>query len=264
MSDDARSVGFSAVLRARLAGDAIADLTAAGPVIGEPIKLAKLRGKANLTDLASSLAVENLAYGVSACLMILTGTLSLLSFFALSDSLKKASWIAVALVGGILLLTFLIINMRWHLVSKLSAIFFSLFKISSQKLQRIEELETYAFDFYSKRTSDFLLLAACQFLFHFCGVLEIFVTLKLLGYESTIFVAFILEAVNRVINIVFAFVPAMVGVDEAGTGLLTTTLGLGIAAGVTLAIVRKARMLFWIGLGIIFLWQPHKNERLEK
>ena len=68
-------------------------------------------------------------------------------------------------------------------------------------------------------------------------------TLQLIGSPTSVLIAFILEAVNRILNIVFAFVPAMVGVDEAGTGLLANGLGLGTTAGITLAIVRKARML---------------------
>jgi hypothetical protein len=65
--------------------------------------------------------------------------------------------------------------------------------------------------------------------------------------------AFVLESVNRVINVVFKFVPMRVGVDEAGTGMLTKILRLGTASGVTLAIVRKARVIVWTALGIAFL-----------
>jgi hypothetical protein len=122
------------------------------------------------------------------------------------------------------------------------------------------------FDFYAKRRSDFLIVALCDVAFHLAGIVEIYTTLQLIGYPATWVTAFILEAVNRVINIVFAFVPAMIGVDEAGTGLLTNTLGLGLAAGVTLAVIRKARMLVWIGLGLLFLLKPatplHKHNRL--
>ena len=50
-------------------------------------------------------------------------------------------------------------------------------------------------------------------------------TLQLIGSPTSVLVTFILEAVNRILNIVFAFVPAMVGVDEAGTGLLANVLG---------------------------------------
>jgi len=40
------------------------------------------------------------------------------------------------------------------------------------------------------------------------------------------------------------------GVDEAGTGVVTTALHLGAAAGIGLALVRKARIVVWTGLGL--------------
>jgi phosphoribosylcarboxyaminoimidazole (NCAIR) mutase len=266
MSDDQRRIGWWAVLRARLVGDALADLTAAGPVIGEPVKIAQLKGKLSLTQLASSLAVENLAYAISACLMILAGTLTLLTVFAVGDSVRVASLIALSLVSLLLLSVFVVLKQRWRVISKSLTALFALFQRDYKKLSRIHELEDYVFEFYRKRRADFLIVAWCELTFHLAGVLEIYATLHLIGSPASLLIAFILEAVNRVLNIAFAFVPAMIGVDEAGTGLLTTILGLGTTAGVTLAIVRKARMLVWIGLGLIFLTTPprplHKHNGL--
>jgi hypothetical protein len=65
--------------------------------------------------------------------------------------------------------------------------------------------------------------------------------------------AFVLEYINRVITVVFKFVPMRLGVDEAASGFLAQVLGFGTAPGVTLAIVRKARILCWTALGIVFL-----------
>ena len=44
-----------------------------------------------------------------------------------------------------------------------------------------------------------------------------------------------------------------IGVDEAGTAAFAELLAFGTAAGVTLAIVRKARMLVWMTIGVGFL-----------
>jgi Fe2+ transport system protein FeoA len=44
-----------------------------------------------------------------------------------------------------------------------------------------------------------------------------------------------------------------VGVGEVGTGLVTQILGLGAAPGVTLSIVRKARMGIWSLAGTALL-----------
>ncbi|MBV9211962.1 MAG: hypothetical protein JOZ52_15070, partial [Acidobacteria bacterium] len=40
---------------------------------------------------------------------------------------------------------------------------------------------------------------------------------------------------------------------EAGTGMLTKVLKLGTTVGVTLAIIRKARIICWTAVGVAFL-----------
>ncbi|MDQ3063902.1 MAG: hypothetical protein M3R14_13735, partial [Acidobacteriota bacterium] len=55
------------------------------------------------------------------------------------------------------------------------------------------------------------------------------------------------------ITIVFKLVPFLVGIDEAGAQFITETLALGAAVGVTLAIIRKGRILFWTAIGMILI-----------
>ncbi|MBK9239619.1 MAG: hypothetical protein IPL75_05025 [Acidobacteria bacterium] len=68
--------------------------------------------------------------------------------------------------------------------------------------------------------------------------------------SATLLNAFLLDTVNRFINVAFRAVPLRVGVDEVTTSGFTEMLGLGSAAGLTLALVRKARMLVWAGVGL--------------
>ena len=55
------------------------------------------------------------------------------------------------------------------------------------------------------------------------------------------------------ITVAFKFVPFQVGIGEAGTGIVTNLLGLTAAPGVTLSIVRKARMGIWALAGTLLL-----------
>ena len=87
--------------------------------------------------------------------------------------------------------------------------------------------------------------------------MEIYVTLSFISplQPPTFFTAFILESVNRVITLAFKFIPLRMGVDEAGTGKISKVLQFTEATGVTLAIVRKARDLFWTAVGLLLLLQ---------
>ena len=85
-------------------------------------------------------------------------------------------------------------------------------------------------------------------------MLEIWLTLALITGGSIGFVtAFVLEFVNRTITIAFQFVPMWLGVDEAGTSVVTSAVGLGSAAGVSLALVRKTRVVIWTAIGLLLL-----------
>jgi hypothetical protein len=264
MTAEERRVGFWALWRARLAGEAVGDLTF-GPVVAEPLRLVALGDKVSLSSGVSSLAVENIAYTVSSCLMVMAGAVALLANFGLQGSARTAMLTSLAAVTVVIAASVVFINRRWKLGSGIASMLARLLvrdeakrAAIEAKIDRLRELEEYVFDFYSRRPKDFLLLALCEAAFHFAGVLEIYATLRLIGVDLNFATAFMLESVNRAINIAFIFVPALVGVDEALTKLVTDTLGLGGTAGVTLAIVRKIRMFFWIGVGLVFLFASRR------
>ena len=98
------------------------------------------------------------------------------------------------------------------------------------------------------------LIFGLEVLFHLAGVIEIYATLFYISPVAPSFrQAFILESVNRIINVAFKFVPLRAGVDEGGTGQVSKVLGFAKATGVTLAIVRKSRDIFWATIGVLLL-----------
>jgi hypothetical protein len=73
--------------------EAIGDVTF-GPLVAEPMKLVALAGRLPTAAGLSSLTTENLARGLSSCLLVMAWTLALLSAFALSESLRVALLVA--------------------------------------------------------------------------------------------------------------------------------------------------------------------------
>ena len=100
---------------------------------------------------------------------------------------------------------------------------------------------------------------ACNLGFHALAVLEAYLTLRwLLGDDSpTGTQALVFETLNRVTTVVFKFVPFRVGVDEAVSGGLAPLLGVDAATGVSLAVIRKVRMLVWTGVGLALIGVRH-------
>jgi hypothetical protein len=259
MNPEERRVGFWALWRARLAGEAVGDLTF-GPVVAEPMRLIALGDRLSLSSGISSLAVENIAYTVSSCLMVMAGAVALLASFGLNESMRTAAGVALAVMVALVASPVVAIGRRWKIGSTLLSALAGLVARDEArrnwveaKIDRLRELEDYVFDFYAKRPRDFFILVLCHAAFHLAGALEIYLTLRLMGLGVDAGAAFTFEAVNRAINMAFIFVPALVGVDEAGTGTLVKAAGFGFDHGVTLALIRKIRMFFWIGIGLVFL-----------
>jgi hypothetical protein len=100
---------------------------------------------------------------------------------------------------------------------------------------------------------------------HFINVVEVCLILTLMKLPATMLNGFVIEAVTKVINLIFFFVPTRAGVYESGNALLLQALGMSAAAGVALAIIRKLRAFVWVayGLGVIGVLMINKKGAIE-
>lgn len=248
---------FLYALRAYLIGDCVGTLVPLGIVVSEPAKAALVRERVPLVAGFSALAIENLFYSLSVSLFIFSGTVALMLSFQLPKALQIASISALVAVVVIIALAFVVIRQQWKFLSGALEFLYGRGvgrRFLETKRVRVRSLEERVYGFYARNRSRFipiLLLEAC---FHLSGVVEVFIVLSFISDSKvTLLTAFVLESVNRVINVVFKFVPLRVGVDEAGTGMLAKVLKLGTTVGVTLAIIRKARIICWTAVGVALL-----------
>jgi hypothetical protein len=250
---------FRDALAARLMGDALGNIIPLASVaVSEPSKAAFVRDRVPLMAGLSAIALENIFYSLSVVLFILSGATALLLSFSLPKPLRYASLGAVVATATIAPLGYLVIHKQWKFLSGPLSFLrnWGWRRGWSEKIiPRLETLEDLIYGFYDKSRGRLLPIFALEVCFHLAGVAEIYVTLWFISkvVAPTLLTAFILESVNRVINVAFKFVPLRTGVDEAGTGMLAKVLGFTTAIGVTLAIVRKARDIFWSAIGVALM-----------
>jgi hypothetical protein len=237
---------FAAVL----CGDAVGNVTPLGPLVGEPAKAAFVRGRVPLGPAATALAIENVLYTLSAAAMIAAGMVALLFRFELPIALRQVGQAAIAATLALFAVALWLLWRQPALVSRaLNAA--PRFAPHASRVRRLEE-QIYTFASRNRRVVPGL--AGAEIGFHALGIAEVYVTLWFLyGAPPLLLTSFILETANRLITVVFKVVPLRLGVDEAGTALFTQVLGLGANTGVAIAIVRKARVLFWTGVGAVLL-----------
>jgi hypothetical protein len=254
-------------------GDALGNLTPLGPLVGEPAKAAFVRDRVSLGPAVAALAIENVLYTLSAAAMIAAGMVALLFRFTPPPALQNVGEAAIA---GTVLLFAVALWLLWRqpaLISRALGVF-GAFRLKAEATRegglerhtsRIRQLEEQVYSFARRRRGVLPAVVAAETAFHALGVAEVHLTLALLyGTAPPLLTSFIFETANRLITVVFKFVPLRLGVDEAGTAVFAQVLGLGTQTGVALAIVRKVRVLFWTAAGGIFLLREGLSARSSR
>lgn len=254
-TDDPASLPTGDAFRAVVAGDALGNLTPLGLLASEPAKAAFVRHRLSLMAALSGITIENLLYTVSVALVIVSGTVALLLTFDVPRTLQLASVGAMASVLAIVVAGVVVLARGWRLLSGLVAwLDRRAPRALRTRLGKLRDVEDRIYGFNQRHPGRLWRVLGLDSVFHALGVAEIWLTLALLtGTWHGLLTVFVLEAVNRTITVAFKFVPLRLGVDEAGTEVLTRTLGLGSGLGVTMAIVRKARVLTWSAVGVALL-----------
>jgi glycosyltransferase 2 family protein len=242
---------LSAAVAATLAGDAIGNVTPLSLLVSEPAKSMYLRDRLPASRSFSALTAENFFYTISVALFIVLGTGAMLQAFDLREELRLAGLIALTLMISVLVGALWI---GWRQPALLSALVERLpTRTAAGLIDRVRRFEatTYGVLRHSARPGRVLaIVVACEALFHVLSFAEAYFTIWLITGRSEPLAAFVLDTFNRVVNVVFRAVPMRVGVDEASTALVAPAVGLDPAVGVTIALVRKGRMLVWAGIGI--------------
>lgn len=250
------SLRFRDAFAARVMGDALGNIVPLASVaVAEPSKAAFVRDRVPLMASLSALALENIFYSLSVVLLIFSGTAALLVSFSLPKPLRIASLVALGVTFIIAPLGYFVLRRQWKFLSTpmsfLAGRGIARAWMTNKGVPRARTLEEKIYGFYQRNSGRLISIFLLEVCFHLAGVAEIYVTLYFISIvPPTLLTAFILESVNRVINVVFKFVPLRTGIDEAGTGMLSKVLGFTTAIGVTLAIVRKARDIFWTAIGV--------------
>ena len=254
-----RPLGFGDALEATLMGEALGTITPLALVVSEPSKAAFVRGHVPFRAALSAIVVENIFYTAGVALMIGLGASAFLFAFQMPEFLKAASVSALAGVAIVVGGSYLILraNIRpltmageWLSGRRLAPAWLE------ARIPRVRAFEDGITSFTSRNARSILPVALYEAAFHLAGVAEVYVTLSLVvPGQATALNALIVESTGRVINILFKFVPLRVGVDEAGNALLALPLGLPPASLVTLALVRKGRILAWTAVGIALLFR---------
>ena len=248
-------IGLGRATAAVIGGDSVGTLTPLRLIASEPMKAVLLRSEMGTARALAALVAENVFYSASVAAIIILGVAAMLGAFTLPDEVRWLGWISLGLMAAVLLVVLVVIWRRPAIASTILARTPGLGAARVDALvARVRDFETSTYDFVAGHPRRLAVVVACEFAFHALSFAETYLTLWLLtGGQASPLAAFVLDTVNRIINVVFIMVPLKVGVAETGAGMVAEAIGVGQPIGVTIGLVGKARVLSWalVGLGLL-------------
>lgn len=238
-------------------GEAMSSTIPLGILISGTAKAVAVRRRIPLVAGLSSVATENLFYSFTTGLFLIVGAVVLLRGFAMDESVVWTLDLVIGLLAVLIALGLLMVLRQWHFASETCEWLYAkgYFRPLLENVRLdVRLFENLIYGFYRNYPGRFLPVCGLECIYHLVGIAEVWIILyRLLGVWPTLMNAFLLESVSRLITVVFKLVPFLVGVDEAGAQFIGQTVALTAGVGVTLAIIRKGRILFWTGLGWLLI-----------
>lgn len=265
IEEDHRNIKVFDLFNVRLAGDAVRLLSFTGPFLGETSKAVLIRKRLPMVHGMSSIIIENLTYTIGVIFVVITGLAVFIANFSTRTSVKwTGAILSICMIASIVGVQVLISRriMAFTAVGRWFARRTDIGWFKNQAVG-IEETETKIHDFYKRRGSTFYLVLFLDLAANFVNILEVYLILYFIGVDATVLLSYIIEAMMKIVNILFFFVPGQVGVLEGGNAFVFKVLGLGLAAGVTLSLIEKIRTLFWGGYGLA-IWMHTFHKRSGK
>ena len=253
---DISKLSWSRSLGMRLVSEAVGQLGIAGKLFGEGIRVSMLGCSAPIAAGISSAALDSGLYILTSAIVTIFGIITALLIAPVSGQWRLC---AVAFAGGVLAFISLgafAVGKRWPVMSGTTRAMGRLpcfQKWLSSKQQVIAAAEDSLLGFHSKAPRAFWASIMLNFLCHALAALEVYIVLRFMGVRVAVFGALILEGLTKLINVIGALNPGNVGTYEAGNMLITRVLGITTASGLTLALCRRARSIFWAAIGAVCL-----------
>ncbi len=247
---------FATVVAATISGDALGNVTPLGLVASEPAKAYYLRRQMDPRYGLAALTAENFFYSLTVAVYVIVGAAAMLALFRVPPPVHLAG---VSALGGMALLLAVAGWLAWRRPSIASNL---LGRLPGSKLSRlIERVQAFERETYGAAGPTprrLAIVTACELSFHALSLVECWLTFWLLSGVTAVLPALIFDGFNRVVNVLFKFVPGRLGVEEGGTALLATAIGYAAHDGFLLGLVRKLRVVVWAAVGL-WLWGRRRD-----
>jgi hypothetical protein len=216
-----------------------------------------------LSNALSAGAIDGGLHIFTAVLVTVSGITATLLLAPLSGTWRMYAVLLVVVLISAVILAAVSVRNRWQLVAHATRTIGRLPWLHtwiSGKQPVIDSAEDNLLSFRDEAPASFWATLIFNLLWHMLAILEVYIILRFMGARIAIGGAFIVEALTKVINLVGAFNPGNFGTYEGGNMLIAKIFGVTGTAGLTLALCRRARTVFWAGVGAMCMIVMRKAE----
>jgi hypothetical protein len=244
---------FTDAFTAWIVGDAVGNLTPLGLLASEPTKILMVRTRISTVTSIASVTIENAFYTASVLVVLLSGTWLFLQRADVPPGLEQISEVIIVAIAIAVVIGVWAVRARPAVLSRFAPIVTKLAGKSDAPAEAIREVESQIYAVPQWPAARIARVASWEAVFHVLAVTEVWLVLRLLVPDITVAEAFLLESAGRFVTVAFKFVPYRLGIDEAGSGAVAAVLGLPPAVGVTLALIRRIRIMALNAVGLVLL-----------
>ena len=248
---------------AQLISDGIGQFGVAGKVVGEGTRISLLGRTVPISNALSAGAIDGALHTFTAVVVTVLGISAVLMIGPVSVRWRVyAALLIFGMVSAVVLAAVAVRN-RLPLLGRTTRVIGRVPRLHtwvSDKQPIIDSAEENLLSFRDQAPTAFWATLIFNLLWHMLAVLEVYIILRFLGAGFTVSGAFIVEGLTKVINLVGALNPGNFGTYEGGSMLITKMFGVTGTTGLTLALCRRARTVFWAGVGAMCMLVMKKAE----
>ena len=241
---------FLRLYGARVVGEALNIVTALGSVGGEAAKAWLVRRDVSYEESVPSIIIAKTTITIAQALFLLVGiVVAWISLDVDSEVLRAMLWL---LVVEVLAVAGFFGAQVSGLVARAGRMLQTFGVV--QDATRATQLDSALRGYYGREWRRFALSVAFHLLGWLLGAVEAVIMLWALGIDASALTATVIEALGSGVRFATFLVPASLGAFEGANAAAFGALGFGAGAGLAFSLVRRARQVVWVVIGLaVFL-----------
>ena len=240
----------------RMAGEAVNNITPFIDVAGEFLKVVLVEKRLDISKKGAAAAAI-----MSRSALLFAEIIFVVAGLAFASSVPGVpTIIRVGLIAGFVLClaaAFLLIRTQKRGLFVTLIAFFERFGIDPKMFSRfhtsLQAVDAEIAKFYSHEAKRLWIAIGFHLIGWITGGIEIFLMLRLLGVQASLFESIILESLIQLMRTASFFIPGNLGVQEGGLALILGIMGVHPSLGVVLSLMKRARQVIWTSVGF-FVW----------